>query len=72
MKSFVRVIVLLIGSAIVLSGCSAVSSMLYGDSKDAAVEVQEPSADTSAVVEEEPAPEEAIIRFTLYDSFANW
>lgn len=72
MKSFVRVIVLLIGSAIVLSGCSAVSSMLYGDSKDAAVEVQEPSADTSAVVEEEAAPEEAVIRFTLYDSFANW
>lgn len=72
MKSFAKLVLLLFGSLVVLSGCSAISSMLYGDSKDAAVEVQEPSTDSSTVVEEEPAPVEAVISFTFYDSFANW
>ncbi len=72
MKSFAKLVLLLFGSLVVLSGCSAISSMLYGDSKDAALEVQEPSTDTSTVVEEEPAPVEEVIRFTFYDSFANW
>ncbi|MCY4072218.1 MAG: hypothetical protein OXG60_13050 [Chloroflexi bacterium] len=72
MKSLAKLILLLVGSLIVLSGCSALSSMLFGDSKDAAVEVQQPSTDTSTVVEEEPAPVEEVISFTFYDSFANW
>lgn len=72
MKSFAKLVLLLIGSLVVLSGCSALSSMLFDDSKDAAVKVQEPSTDTSAVVEEEPAPVEEVISFTFYDSYANW
>lgn len=72
MKSFLKIVVLLIGSAIVLSGCSAVSSMLFGESKNAAVGVQEPAADSATAAEEQPAPAEAVIRFTFYDSFANW
>lgn len=72
MKSFAKLVLLLFGSLIVLSGCSAISSMLYGDSKDAAVAVPEPSTDTATGVEDEPAPVEEVLSFTFYDSFANW
>ncbi len=72
MKSFAKLVLLLFGSLVVLSGCSAISSMLYGDSKDAALEVREPSTDSSTVAEEDPAPVEEVISFTFYDSFANW
>lgn len=72
MKSFAKFVLFLFGSLVVLSGCSAISSMLYGHSKDAALEVQEPSTDSSTVAEEEPAPVEEVISFTFYDSFANW
>ncbi len=72
MKSFAKLVLLLFGSLVVMSGCSAVSSMLFGDSKDAAAKAPASSSDTSAVVEEEPAPVEEVISFTFYDSFANW
>ncbi len=71
MKSFAKLVLLLFGSLVVLSGCSAISSMLFHDSKDAAAKVPEPSTEASTVVEEE-APVEEVIRFTFYDSFANW
>ncbi len=64
MKSIAKFVLLFIGSALLLSGCSAVSSMLMGHSKEAAPDMQEPSVDTAAVAE--------VPRFTFYDSFANW
>lgn len=58
MKTFFKLATILLGSALLLSGCSAVSSMLYGDMKEAA-------PDTNA--------ERASVKvFTFYDSFANW
>ncbi|MCY4018760.1 MAG: hypothetical protein OXG39_05085 [Chloroflexi bacterium] len=72
MKSFAKLVLLLFGSLVVLSGCSAVSSMLFGDSKDAAAKAPAPSTDRSAEVEEGPAPVEQVISFTFYDSWANW
>ncbi|MDE2951510.1 MAG: hypothetical protein OXT68_12180 [Chloroflexota bacterium] len=72
MKSFAKLVLLLFGSLVVLSGCSAISSILFHDSKDAAAKVPEPSTEASTVVEEEPPPVEEVISFTFYDSFANW
>lgn len=61
MKTFFKLATILLGSALLLSGCSAVSSMLYGDSKEAAPDTKE------------TAPERASVQaFTFYDSFANW
>lgn len=72
MKSIAKLVLLLFGSLIVLSGCSAVSSMLFGDSKDAASKAPASTVDSSTAVEEAPAPEEEVVRFTFYDSWANW
>lgn len=64
MKSIAKFVLFFIGSAILLSGCSAVSSMLLDHSKEAAPDLREPTVDTAAAAE--------VPRFTFYDSFANW
>ena len=58
MKTLFKLAAILLGSALLLSGCSAVSSMLYGDAKEAA-------PDTNA-------ERAAVQAFTFYDSYANW
>ncbi len=68
MKSIAKFVALLLGSALLLSGCSAISSMLYGDSKDADLDAH---TDMSAA-EAELEAVESVIQFTFYDSFANW
>ena len=72
MKTVLRFIVLLIGASVVISGCSAISSMLYGGAKDSAVAVQEPSGDSATTVEDVQEPAEAVLRFTFYESHADW
>lgn len=60
MKSTIRLMIVLLVGALALSGCSALRSMLAGDSSAAA-----PSA--PEVVAEPSAP-----RFTFYESWASW
>lgn len=59
MRSTVRIIVLLLVGMLALSGCSAMRSLLLGDSGSA-----ESSPDVVAVPS---AP-----RFTFFDSWASW
>lgn len=70
MKSCAKLVLLLIGSLLVLSGCSAISSMLSGDSKHAAAKGPDPSTEASSEAEQPPVGE--VISFTFYDSFAKW
>ena len=72
MKTFVKLLVLMLGGMVVLSGCSTISSMLAGGSKDASAEVQMPASDAPNADEAVAAPAEPVILFTFYDSFANW
>lgn len=60
MRATLRLMVLLLLGALALSGCSAMRSLLTGDS---------PAADSSApaVVAEPSAP-----RFTFFESWASW
>lgn len=72
MKSIIRTFVFMCGVLLVLSGCSAISTIMMGGSDEAASDVQEspadaPSADDQAVVADSPAE-----RYTFYDSTASW
>ncbi len=72
MKTFVKLLVLMLGGMVVLSGCSTISSMLAGGSEDAAAAVEMPASDAPSADEVVAAPAEPVILFTFYDSFANW
>ena len=72
MKTFVKLLVLMLGGMVVLSGCSTISSMLTGGSEDAAAAVEMPASDAPSADEVVAAPAEPVILFTFYDSFANW
>ncbi|MCY4062485.1 MAG: hypothetical protein OXG53_08960 [Chloroflexi bacterium] len=60
MKAMIRLIVLLLVGALALSGCSALRSMLVGDSGST-----EPSSP-------EVVAEPSVPRFTFYESWASW
>jgi len=60
MKSTIRLMVLLLVGALALSGCSALRSMLAGDSES-------PKPAAPEVVAEPSVP-----RFTFYESWASW
>ena len=60
MRSILRLMVLLLAGALAISGCSAVRTMLTGESDSA-----EPSAP-------EAVAEPALPQFTFYESWASW
>ena len=64
MKSFVRLIALLLVGLVAFSGCSAVRSILSGGSGTGEVPA---GSSTGEVLEAPSAP-----RFTFYDSWASW
>jgi len=60
MRSTIQLIVVMLVGALALSGCSAVRSLLAGDSAGA-------GTSSPATVAEPSAP-----RFTFFDSWASW
>ena len=56
MKTFVKLLVLMLGGMVVLSGCSTISSMLAGGSEDAAAAVEMPASDAPSADEVVAAP----------------
>ena len=60
MRSTIRLMVLLLVGMLAISGCSAVRSLLTGDSGSA-----EPSSP-------EVVAEPSVPRFTFFDSWASW
>lgn len=60
MRSMIKLTILLIAGALAISGCSAVRSMLTGESD---------SADPSVP---ESVAEPALPQFTFYESWASW
>ena len=73
MKTFVKLLVLMLGGMVVLSGCSTISSMLTGGSRRCLrPQVEMPASDAPSADEVVAAPAEPVILFTFYDSFANW
>lgn len=60
MKSTIRLLVLLLFGALVISGCSALRSMFAADGRSA-----EPASPEATAVPSAP-------RFTFFDSWASW
>ena len=71
MKSIVRTFVFMCSVLLVLSGCSALSTLMMGGSEEASADVQE-AADAPAAAAEEAVADSSANRYTFYDSTASW
>ena len=72
MKAIVRTLLFMFSVALVVSGCSAISTIMMGGSDKAAMDVQEAPSDAPSAEEETVVADTPASRYTFYDSFATW
>ncbi len=72
MNSIVRSLLFICSVMLVLSGCSALSTIMMGGSDEAAADVHEAPADAPSAEEEAVVADTSANRYTFYDSTASW